>query len=52
MAALVAAIRAALGQLGFTAAAALTITDDQDMDLLDKFKFLDNKQVEQLCRVV
>lgn len=48
----VAAIRAALGRLGFTANAAQFITDQQGLDDLDEFAILTDAEVESLCKVV
>jgi hypothetical protein len=46
------AIRAALGRLGFSAAASTFIVDNQGMDTLDEFKILKDTEVEDLCKVV
>src|SRR5688500_7751768 len=52
MAAALASIRTALTCLGFSPAAALAMIDEQDMDSLEEFELLNDKQVEQLCTVV
>ena len=46
------AIRTALTRIGFTQQAADFITDAQDMNSLDEFKLMTNKEVESLCKVV
>jgi hypothetical protein len=46
------ALRAALGWMGFSAAASTYIVDNQGMDTLDEFKVLNDLEVEDLCKVV
>ena len=46
------AIRAALMRLGFTRAAATTITDVQGYDSLDELAELDDDEVKSLCKVL
>lgn len=47
-----AAIRAALVHLGFTQAAAATITDVQGYNTLDELADLDDEEVKSLCKVI
>ena len=47
-----AAIQAALSRIGFTAVAALSITDTQGYDTLNEISVLTDDEVENLCRVV
>ena len=46
------AIRTALTCIGFAQQAADFITDAQDMNSLDEFKLMTDKEVESLCKVV
>ena len=46
------ALRAMLERLGFSAPAALYITNDQGMNELSEFTLLTNDEVENLCKVV
>ena len=48
----VVAIRAALQRMGLTAAAALLVTDDQEMNSLEEFAILKEDEVENLCKVI
>ena len=48
----VVAIRAALQRLDFSAPAALLITDDQAIDSVQELTLLEDKEVENLCRVL
>ena len=47
-----AAMRAALGRLGFSAQASTYIANDQGLDTLDEWKVLTDSEVENLCKVV
>lgn len=51
MAAAAAGIRNALARLGFTAEAALYITQVQGIDDLDEMGMLTDSEVENLCKV-
>jgi len=46
------ALRAAFGRLGFTNAAALRLTNDQQMDSLDEISLLQDEEVHNLCDVI
>ena len=46
------AIRAALQRMGCTQAAALLLTDNQEMDELAEFALLKDDEVENLCKVI
>ena len=48
----VVALRAALTRLGFSAKAAVFITDNQGLDTLDELKVITNDEIESLCKVV
>ena len=45
-------IRAMLQRVGFSAAAATYITDNQGLDTLDEMKILTDTEVENLCKVI
>lgn len=46
------AMRAAFGRLGFTAAASLLITDDQDINELSELAIFTDPEIESLCKVL
>jgi hypothetical protein len=47
-----AAMRQAYIRLGFTQAAALSITDGQDIDSIAELRILKNDEIENLCKVI
>ena len=51
MAAALNALRTALTRIGFTAAAAAYLTDEQGLNSLDEFSFLTKDAVKRLCAV-
>ena len=48
----VVALHAALTRLGFSAKAAVFITNNQGLDTLDELKVLINDEIESLCKFV
>ena len=47
-----AAMRMAFGRLGFSAAAAAAIVNEQAIDSVKELQLLSDKEVENLCKVV